>query len=417
MAQTDLTVLFVHHDFPAQYRGLLGHYLRQPRVAVCAIRDAARANPIPGVIDAPYHGFGQAPADLNPLARHVEGQIRRGAAVMECAKKLRQSGVVPDLIYAHPGWGEALFLLDVFPDARLISYCEHYYDPRRADAVFDPEFPVPQYQWPLVRLQNTAGLLALAACSRGVSPTAWQRQGYPAEWQGKIKVIHEGVDTDAVRPDPAARLRLPGTGLTLAPGDEVVTYVARDLEPYRGFHIFLRALPELLRQRPNCRVLIIGRDDVSYGLRLPGGQTYRERYETSPPVDPGRVHFLGPLPYPDYLAALAVSACHVYLTYPFVLSWSALEAMAAGCLLVGSDTEPVREVVAHGINGFLTDFFDHEALAAQVAEALANRHGLASMRALARETVLTRYDRNRICLPAHLQLAEQVLNGDFDVPI
>lgn len=417
MAQTDLTVLFAHHDFPAQYRGLLGHYLRQPGVRVCAIRDAARADPIPGVIDAPYHGFGQAPADLNPLARHVEEQIRRGAAAMECAKRLRQGGVVPDLIYAHPGWGEALFLLDVFPDARLICYCEHSYDPRRADAVFDPEYPVPQYQWPLVRLQNTAGLLALAACTRGVSPTAWQRQGFPPEWQSKIEVIHEGVDTDTVRPDPTARFRLPATGQTLAPGDEVVTYVARDLEPYRGFHIFLRALPELLRRRPNCQVLIIGRDDVSYGLRLPGGQTYRERYATSPPVDPKRVHFLGPLPYPDYLNALAVSACHVYLTYPFVLSWSALEAMAAGCLLVGSDTEPVREIVAHGINGLLVDFFDHEALAIQMAEALANRHGLASMRALARETVLTRYDRNRICLPAHLQLATQVLNGDFDVPI
>ena len=245
MAQTDLTVLFVHHDFPAQYQGLLGQYLRRPNVTVCAIRDAGRAGPIPGVIDAPYHGFGQAPADLNPLARHVEAQIRRGAAAMACAQRLRQNGVVPDLIYAHPGWGEALFLLDVFPDARLICYCEHHYDPRRADAVFDPEYPVPQYQWPLVRLQNTAGLLALAACTRGVSPTAWQRQGYPPEWQSKIEVIHEGVDTDVVRPDPFARLRLPGTGLTLAPGDEVVTYAARDLEPYRGFHSFLRALPGL----------------------------------------------------------------------------------------------------------------------------------------------------------------------------
>ncbi|MHC1788046.1 glycosyltransferase [Solidesulfovibrio sp.] len=415
MAQTDRTVLFVHHDFPAQYRGLLSQYLKRPGTRVCAIRDGTRNAPVPGVIDAPYHGFGQAPAGLTPLARNIEEQIRRGAAAMDCAKRLRQGGVVPDLIYAHPGWGEALFLLDVFPDARLICYCEHHYDPCRADAVFDPEYPLPQYQWPVVRLQNTAGLLALAACTRGVSPTAWQRQGYPPEWHGKIEVIHEGVDTDAVRPDPAARLRLPDAGLDLAPGDEVVTYAARDLEPYRGFHVFMRALPELLRRRPRCQVLIIGRDDVSYGLRLPGGQTYRHRYAGD--LDPARVHFLGTLPYPAYLAALAVSACHVYLTYPFVLSWSALEAMAAGCLVVGSDTEPVREVVAHGINGFLTDFFDHETMARQVADVLANRHALGHLRALARETVLSRYDRNRICLPAQLQLAERVLDGEFDAPI
>lgn len=414
MAQTDLTVLFVHHDFPAQYRGLLGLYLKRPGTRVCAIRDARQADPVPGVVDAPYHGFGQAPAGLNPLARNIEEQIRRGAAAMDAAKRLRRDGVVPDLIFAHPGWGEALFLQDVFPAARMICYCEHHYDPCRGEAAFDPQYPLPQYQWPVVRLQNTAGLLALAACARGVSPTAWQRQGYPPEWQAKIEVIHEGVDTDVVRPDPAARLRLPQAGLDLGPDDEVVTYAARDLEPYRGFHVFMRALPELLRLRPRCRVLVIGRDDVSYGLRLPGGQTYRERYTSNLSLDPARVHFLGALPYPDYLAALAVSTCHVYLTYPFVLSWSALEAMAAGCLLVGSDTEPVREVVAHGINGFLVDFFDHQALAHRVADVLASRRDLGLMRALARETVLSRYDRNRICLPAHVRLAERVLDGEFD---
>ena len=414
MAQTELTVLFVHYDFPAQYRGLVSHYLHRPGTRVCAIRDATRTDPVPGVIDAPYYDFGQAPAGLHPLAHNIEGQIRRGAASMEAAKGLRLSGYVPDLVYAHPGWGEALFIRDVFPEARFICYCEHYYDPCRADAIFDPEYPLPQFLWPVVRMQNATGLLALSACTRGVSPTAWQSQGYPLEWQTKIEVIHEGVDTDSVRPDPAARFHLKELGLTLAPGDEVITYVARNLEPYRGFHTFMRALPSLMRLRPHCRVLIIGQDDVSYGIRLPGGQTYRQRYEASHPVDPSRVHFLGPLTYPDYLSALHVSACHVYLTYPFVLSWSCLEAMAAGCLLVASDTEPVREVLAHGLNGFLVNFFDYEALAAQMAEVLARGHELDNMRALARETVLTRYDRNRICLPAQIRLAERALNGDYD---
>ena len=414
MAHPQRTVLFVHRDFPAQFQGLAEHLLRQPATRVCAIRETGRQAPLPGVVDAPYQGFGQAPPGLHPLARNLEEQIRRGAAVLETARDLRQGGLVPDLVYAHPGWGEALFLKDVFPEARHISYCEHHYEPGRADAAFDPEYPLAQFQWPMVRLQKTAGLLALEACCRGISPTAWQRRGYPAGLRDKIEVIHEGVDTDVVRPDPAARLRLPEHGLVLAPGDEVVTYVARDLEPYRGFHTFMRALPRLLRLRPRCRVLLIGSDDVSYGLRLPGGQTYRERYLAECPVDPGRVHFLGKLSYPDYLAALAVSACHVYLTYPFVLSWSCLEAMAAGCLLVASDTEPVREVVAHGLNGLLVDFFDHQALADQVADALARGRELSPMRALARETITTRYDRGRVCLPAQVRLIEQTLAGAFN---
>lgn len=412
--QPELTVLFVHKDFPSQYRGLLEHYLRRPDTRVCAISSTSRRTPIPGVLEMTYDGIGERPEGLHQYARHVEEHIRRGVAAMEAAKALRRAGVVPDLIYAHPGWGEALFLKDVFPNARLLCYCEHYYLPRANDAAFDPEFPIAEYHWPILDLQNTPGLLALAACDRGVSPTFWQRSNYPREWQNKIAVIHEGVDTDAVRPDPAASLRVNGPGLDLACGDELVTYVARDLEPYRGFHTFMRALPELLRLRPSCRVLVVGREGVSYGMKPPFGQSYARRYKAQYPVDPGRVCFLDTLPYPDYLKVLQVSACHVYLTYPFVLSWSALEAMAAGCLLVGSDTAPVREVVEDGVNGFLTDFFDHQALARRIAAVLAHRHELEHVRRAARETVLSRYDKKRICLPAHLRLAEQVLAGGCD---
>lgn len=407
----DLTVLFVHKDFPSQFRGLLEHFLRRPGTRVCAIRSAAKGAPIPGVLDVPYGDIGQRPPGLHQYARHVEEQIRRGLAAMEAAKVLRRAGVVPDLIYAHPGWGEALFLKDIFPASRLICYCEHYYHPRGGDAAFDPEFPTLEYHWPIINLQNTAGLHALAACDRGVSPTSWQRQGFPPEWHGKIEVIHEGVDTDVVHPDPGACLRVNGPGVDIAFGDEIVTYVARDLEPYRGFHIFMRALPELLRLRPNCRVLVVGRDGVSYGMRPPFGQSYARMYKARYPVDPNRVFFCDTLPYPDYLKVLQVSACHVYLTYPFVLSWSALEALASGCLFVGSDTGPVREVIAHGVNGFLSDFFDHQALARRIAEVLAHRQELDHVRRAARQTVLARYDQKRICLPSHIQMAERVLAG------
>ncbi|WP_300157980.1 glycosyltransferase [Solidesulfovibrio sp.] len=412
--QPDLTVLFVHKDFPSQFRGLLEHFLRRPGTRVAAIRDGAKGAPIPGVVDAPYGGLGERPQGLHQYARQVEEQIRRGRAAMEAAKALRRAGIVPDLVYAHPGWGEALFLKDVFPSARLIAYCEHYYLPREGDAAFDPEFPLLEYHWPIVTLQNTAGLLALAACDRGVSPTFWQRGNYPRPWQERIEVVHEGVDTDLVRPDPAARLRLDGLPGELAVGDEVVTYMARDLEPYRGFHVFMRCLPHLLRLRPRCRVLVVGREGASYGMKPPFGQSYAKRYKAQHPVDPNRVFFRDTLPYPDFLKVLQISACHVYLTYPFVLSWSVLEAMAAGCLLVGSDTPPVREVVADGENGFLTDFFDHEALAARIASVLEARDGLAHVRRAARETVLARYDKKRVCLPAHLRLAGRVLAGGHD---
>lgn len=412
--QPDLTVLFVHKDFPSQFRGLLEFFLRRPATRVCAIRNAAKGPAIPGVLDAPYGPLGERPQGLHQYARNLEEQIRRGVAAMEAAKRLRRAGIVPDLIYAHPGWGEALFLKDVFPDARFICYCEHYYHPRTGDAAFDPEFPVLEYHWPIINLQNTAGLHGLAACDRGITPTYWQRQGFPPEWQAKIEVIHEGVDTDVVHPDPTASLRVNGPGVDLAFGDELVTYVARDLEPYRGFHSFMRALPELMRLRPSCRVLIVGRDDVSYGMRLPFGQSYAQRYKAQYPVDPDRVIFCSTLPYPDYLKVLQVSACHVYLTYPFVLSWSALEAMAAGCLFVGSATGPVQEVIRDGENGFLTDFFDHHALARRIADVLAARENLEPVRRAARRTVLERYDKKRICLPAHIRMVERVLAGDYD---
>jgi glycosyltransferase involved in cell wall biosynthesis len=412
MTHTPLTVLFVHRDFPSQFRPLLEYFLRRPQTRVCAIRDATRGPAMPGVIDAAYGDLGVRPEGLHQYARHLEEQIRRAAAAMESARQLRRHGIVPDLIYVHPGWGESLFMQDIFPQAKCICYCEHYYRPRQADAAFDPEFPIPEYHWPIVRLQNTAVLHALASCDQAVSPTSWQRQGFPAVWQKKITVIHEGVDTDIIRPDPAACLRINGPGVDIARGDEVLTYVARDLEPYRGFHIFMRALPELMRLRPRCRVLIVGREGVSYGMRPPFGQSYLRRYLAQYPVDPARVFFLGTLPYPDYIKVLQVSACHVYLTYPFVLSWSVLEALAAGCLVVGSDTEPVREVVSDGQNGFLTNFFDHHALAHRIADVLENRERLGHIRHNARQTVLERYQQKRVCLPAHIRLAEQVLAGE-----
>ncbi len=238
-------------------------------------------------------------------------------------------------MFAHIGWGEALFLKDIFPEAKLLLYCEFFYRARGADTGFDPEFPPSSASFARLRVMNAPLLMALEAADLGVAPTHWQRRQFSPGYKDRIAVIHDGVDTDRV---------LPGE----QPEEELITYVARNLEPYRGFHVFMRAIPEIQRRRPKARIVIVGGDEVSYSPRLPPGETYRERLlrELEGKIDLSRVHFAGTIAYRDYLDLLRRSAVHVYLTYPFVLSWSLLEAMACGCLVVGSRTPPVQEVIA-----------------------------------------------------------------------
>ena len=325
--------------------------------------------------------------------------MRRGQAVFRVARKLLAQSFRPDVVIAHPGWGEALFLRDAFPEARHINYLEFYYHAAGSDVGFDPEFPATIDDILRLRIRNATQLLSFDAADEGISPTAWQKSRYPDSWQPRIVQLHDGINTAIVTPDPAARV---GAGDTvLIPGHEVVTYVARNLEPYRGFHTFMRAVPLILEQRRETHVLIVGGDEVSYGRQPEAGGSYRQHYLKTwgKDVDRARVRFLGRQPYADYLRTLQISSLHVYLTYPFVLSWSMLEAMSAGCLVLGSNTPPVTEVIRDGENGFLADFFDAPALAGKVAELLAARDELGPVRQAARETIRQNYDLNAICLP------------------
>ena len=262
---------------------------------------------------------------------------------------------------AHPGWGETLPLRTIFPRARIVLYCEFFYGTEGRDVGFDPEFPPIGADGDVaLHLKNAATLLALAECDVGLSPTIWQRSTFPEIYQPNIRVIHEGVNTEVIKPQADAAFRL-STGRTLRREDEVVTFVARNLEPLRGYHIFMRALPRILKERPRAQILVIGEDRTYYGASPPAGTTWKSIFlnEVSDRIDVNRVHFTGRLIYRDYLKALQISSAHVYLTYPFVLSWSFIEAMSCGCMLIGSDTTPVREVV-NGENGVLVPFFDHE---------------------------------------------------------
>ena len=389
-----MRLLFVHQNFPGQYRHIAAHYARHGH-EVCAVGEStnlARTARIPGV---KLYGYEMPQVAASGFDAPVVRAIARGQRVAAGAAALKRRGFRPDVIFAHIGWGEALFLKDVFPEARVLTYCEFFYRARGADLGFDPEFPATAEKMQRVRVMNAPLLMALAASDLGMAPTAWQHRQYPAAYQRRIAVIHDGIDTDVVAP---AGEREP----------ELITYVARNLEPYRGFHSFMRAIPEIQRRRPSARIVIVGGEEVSYSPRLPEGQTYRQRLlaELGDRIDLSRVQFLGRVPYADYLRLLRRSAVHVYLTYPFVLSWSLLEAMSAGCLIVGSRTPPVEEVTRDGENGLLVDFFSPAAIAARIDDALAHQAELAPLRECARQTVVERYDLRRVCLPAQLRLVE-----------
>ena len=404
-----MKVLFVHQNFPGQYGRLATVLAKGPGcevVALGALKNVKNRPKIPGVKLLAYPTPALATAHTHHYVRPLEGAVRRGQAVARSCLALQKQGFVPDVIYAHPGWGEALFLRDVFPNARLTLYCEFYYQAQGADVGFDPEFPSTPDDVLRVRVKNAASLLSLEAADAGISPTQWQRRMFPREFRNRIEVIHEGVDTDLVRPDAAAELKLADKGVRLTARDEVVTYVARNLEPYRGFHIFMRAVPEIQRRRPHAHILIVGDEGVSYGQALPKGRTYKQKMldEVGAKIDMSRLHFLGPVPYEMLLRIYQISSVHVYLTYPFVLSWSILEAMAAGCVVVASRTAPVTEVVDDRKNGLLVDFFSPPEIAARVDEVFENPAAMAAIRKQARRTVVERYDLKRVCLPAHLQL-------------
>ncbi|HWI83576.1 glycosyltransferase family 4 protein [Ramlibacter sp.] len=397
-----LRILFIHQNFPAQFVHVAGELQRRGHEVVAL---AVRGHPIPGVRFFRYAPAApERPSEID-LARDFEVKIARGRACAAAMGKLEAGGFHPDVVVAHPGWGEALFCKDVWPRARLVVYAEFFYAPEGSDYGFDPEFSSASDELRMrLRLKNTVHLHALAAADRVYTPTRWQCSQLPPEFRAKTVVAFDGIDTALVRPDPRATVRLAREQVQVTAGDEVITFVNRNLEPYRGFHRFMRALPEILRRRPAARCIIVGGDEVSYGAPPPGGGTWREYMlrEVGGRLPVERVHFLGRVPYADYVRLLQLAACHVYLTYPFVLSWSCLEAMSAGAVVVASRTGPVQEVIEHGRNGLLFDFFDTDALTGQVVDVLANPGSYRAIGRAARETVVARYDLRAVSLAAQV---------------
>ncbi len=403
--------LFVHQNFPGQYTHVIRH-LQDAGHAVVFITQR-RDHEIAGIRMLEY-----LPAPILPgtqsYVNDLDGGVMNGLAVARLCEGLKQEGFTPDIVVGHTGWGELLFVKDIWPSVPLIGYFEFFYRSSGSDLDFDPEFPVTMEDALRVRVRNATNMLSLNAADWGHTPTKWQRNQYPVEYHHRISVIHEGVNTERVRPEPTARLWL-RSGKSLSREDQVLTYSARNLEPYRGFHVFMRALPKVLEACPKAQIVIVGGDGISYGRPPVGGTGWRQHMlaELGGRLDLSRIHFVGWLPYAQYLAVLQVSSAHVYLTYPFVLSWGLLEAMAAECLVIGSRTPPVEEVIDGATNGYLFDFFDSDALAEQVCSVLQNPRASAAIRRQARRYVVERFDVQTICLPGHLALLSQLTGSDL----
>ena len=399
--------LFIHQNFPGQFVHAARHLAAAGDQVVFITQ--ARDRELQGVRKIVYAPPRRA-TGAHPYVQEFNTAIETGLAVAGVCEELKRTGFTPDLVVGHNGWGEILYVKDCWPTVPLLGYFEFFYHAQGGDLDFDSEFPPSPSDRMRIRTRNAVNLLGLESADWGQTPTEFQRNLYPERYRRGISVIHEGIDTSVVYPEPSTQLWLAG-GLSLSRNDLLITYSARNLEPYRGFHIMMRTMPKLLERHPTARVLIVGGNDVSYGRRPVGASNWRQQLltELDGQFDLSRVHFLGRLNYPQYLAMLRISSVHIYLTYPFVLSWGLLEAMSAGCAIVGSRTAPVEEVIRDGENGYLVDFFDIEALADRVSDMLLHRDQQERIRAAARQTVVERFDLETKCLPTYLALLRRLI--------
>jgi glycosyltransferase involved in cell wall biosynthesis len=409
-----MKILFIHQNFPGQFKFLAPALAEQGHEVHAMIMQKIDAKTWNGVKLHPYYPNRGTSPNVHPWVSDFETKTIRAEAAFKNALAIKASGFNPDLIISHHGWGESLFLKEVWPKAKLAIYCEFYYHPDGADVGFDPEFPSNDVTEPCrLRLKNLNNLLHFDIADAGISPTHWQASTFPKPFQDKITVIHDGINTNQLVPNPQVKMRINGD-IELTKDDEIITFVNRNLEPYRGYHIFMRALPELLKKRPKAHVLIVGGDDVSYGARSKDGRKWKDIFidEVKNKIssnDWKRVHFLGNLPYENFIPLLQLSTVHVYLTYPFVLSWSLLEAMSVGCAIVASDTQPLKEAIIQNETGRLVDFFNPQALSEEICTLLEDANLRKKLGENARAFAIAHYDLEGSCLPRQLNWVSQLL--------
>ncbi|HEX7389973.1 MAG TPA: glycosyltransferase [Acidiphilium sp.] len=385
--------LFVHQNFPGQYLHIVRDLLAEGGHEIVFMTEPNR-NQIAGVRKVTYARPPATHVAVHPSAREFDIAMRRAEAGYAGARQIKALGFEPDVIIGHHGWGELLNLGDIFPGVPVLGYFEFYYRLDGTDVNFDPEFPMAPERFGAVRAKNGVNHLATALEQYGQTPTAWQWKTYPDWARARISIVREGVDLDVCKPDPEIRRRsLSVKELTVTPKQKLITYVARNLEPYRGFHVLMRALPEILARRKDVVVSIVGGDEVSYGA-APNSGTWRSvmMKEVGDRLDPARVHFLGRIPYEDHIRLLQRSDAHIYYSYPFVASWSLREALAIGAPVIGSDTETVTEFIEHGKTGLVCPTLDPAALARATLDLLGNKALAARLSAGARDYAVRELD-------------------------
>jgi glycosyltransferase involved in cell wall biosynthesis len=385
-------VLFVHNNFPAQFADLAAQL--RARGVPCGAIGATTAPGLGDMLMGRYALQRGSTEGIFPLAVRAEADLIRGASALRVAEMLKDKGFDPVVIVGHPGWGETVFLKRVFPAARQVMFAELYYHGEGQDVGFDPEFAtLAEDAWLKAEAKNAVMTMGYAQADAIVAPTRFQASTLPAVFQPLVRLIHEGVDTDAIRPGPAAPFMLPD-GRTISPGTPVITYVNNHMEPLRGLHIFARALPRLLAEVPDAQVLMFGQDNPRpYGGQTTDGRTWRETVFEGEAIDPARLHVLGRAPHDQMLAALRLGVAHVYYTYPFVLSWSLAEAMASGCYVIGSDTAPLHDAIEDGVSGRLLPFFDVDALSQAMIDACRDSAASAPLRMAARKAAEANFSR------------------------
>ena len=410
-----MNILFVHQNMPGQYRELV-QWLAETGAHRIYFR-TQRQNPptFNGVETRIYKSHHRPAKDAYGLSKVWEEATGYGYGAAMAAHRLEtKEGFKPDIVIGHVGWGELTFFKQIWADVPIIGYFEFYYRETGGIVGFDPEDP-PSVNAPfLLHARNAVSLANIETVDLGLSPTYWQRDRFPESFHRKLYVCHDGIRTDSLLPDKNVKLTLGRLGRELTTDDEIVTYVTRNLERTRGFHVFMRALPRILRERPDARVLVLGGNEVSYGSKseTPGGLRAEMEAEVGEQVDWDRVHFLGRVPYPQFQRMVQLGRCHLYLTMPFVLSWSLLESMSMEATVIASDVAPVREAITHGETGLLVDFFDPDALANQVIDVLANRDDYAHLGPAARAHVVENYDFLTRCLPEHIERINALVPED-----
>ena len=400
-------VLYLHQNFPAQFGPAAAHLVRQPghRVTFVSHKSAGR---IAGVEHILYPLPGGASERTHYAARTFENVVWHSHAVYDALKA--RPDIKPDLVVAHAGFLSALVVRELYA-CPVINYFEYFYHIHGSDLDFRPDQETDPADCLRARFRNAALLLDLDNCDLGYSPTRWQRDRLPTAYHPKVRVIFDGIDTQMWKPPVARPVRPRKAGKFVVPNDvKLITYVSRGLESIRGFDIFMRMAKKLCDRRPDVRFMIAGQDRICYGgdAKRTGGKSFKEWVLAQDTYDPARFAFVGLLPPADLADLFAISDLHVYLTAPFVLSWSLLNALACGALVLASDTAPVREVIAHGRNGLLADFFDVEGMAAAAERALDAPADYEPLRHAAIETVGERYSLD-VCLPPMFRMYDEAL--------